>query len=62
VAERPIKATLKDGTVVDASDVPVAESIERWSEFKLEDGTVLRAGVFAGKAGMNLLGGQKEKR
>jgi hypothetical protein len=43
VAERPTKTTLPDGKVVDASEVPVTESIERWSEFKLEDGTTIRA-------------------
>lgn len=30
---------------VDGYDIPVAESIERWSEVKLEDGTTLRAKI-----------------
>jgi hypothetical protein len=45
MAERPTKATLPDGTVVDAVEVPVDESIERWSELKLEDGSVLRVKI-----------------
>jgi hypothetical protein len=31
------------GQTVDALDVPIEEANERWSEYKLEDGTVLRA-------------------
>lgn len=42
MAERKTKTTLPTGQVVDALEVPVEESIERWSEFKLEDGTVFR--------------------
>jgi hypothetical protein len=30
------------GKVVDGMEVPVEESIERWSELKLEDGTIIR--------------------
>lgn len=30
---------------VDGYDIPVAESIERWSEVKLEDGMTLRAKI-----------------
>jgi hypothetical protein len=43
VVERKTKATLPDGKVVDAFEVPLEESTERWSEFKLEDGTIFRA-------------------
>jgi hypothetical protein len=43
VAERKTKATLPTGQEVDAFEVPVEESTERWSEFKLEDGTIIRA-------------------
>ena len=31
-----------DGRLVDGLDVPVIESTERWTEIKLEDGSVLR--------------------
>jgi hypothetical protein len=46
VAERRTKVPLQ-GTdqIVEGFDVPVEESNERWSEFKLEDGTVLKAKV-----------------
>jgi hypothetical protein len=36
------KKVLVNGRPVDGADVPVVESIERWSEIKLEDGTILR--------------------
>jgi hypothetical protein len=42
MAERKIKAPLPTGQIVDASEVPVAESTERWSESTLEDGTVIK--------------------
>jgi hypothetical protein len=43
VAERKTKVQLQ-GTdqMVDGTEVPVEESTERWSEFKLEDGTIFR--------------------
>jgi hypothetical protein len=41
--ERKTKVTLPSGDEVDAFEVPVDESSERWSEFKLEDGTIFRA-------------------
>jgi len=31
-----------DGRMVDGFEVPVVESTERWTEIKLEDGSVLR--------------------
>jgi hypothetical protein len=31
-----------DGRMVDGFEVPVLESTERWTEIKLEDGSVLR--------------------
>ena len=42
--ERKIKTPwpLPAGPLVDAADVPVKESTERWSEITLEDGSVLR--------------------
>ena len=42
MAERKITAPLPDGKVVPATDVPVEQSTERWSEVTLEDGTVFR--------------------
>jgi hypothetical protein len=41
MVERPTKVMHND-KMVDATDVPVAESTEKWSEFTLEDGTVIR--------------------
>jgi len=32
-------------TMVDGYDVPVAESTERWSDIRLEDGTTFRAKI-----------------
>jgi hypothetical protein len=44
MAERKTKIPfpLPDSPPVDAVDVQVKESTERWSEVQLEDGTVLR--------------------
>lgn len=42
VAERKAKVKLPTGQEVDAFEVPVDELSERWSEFKLEDGTIFR--------------------
>jgi hypothetical protein len=42
MSERPTTATLPGGKVVDAVEVPIEESLERWSELKLEDGSTLR--------------------
>lgn len=39
--EIKIKTTI-NGETVDAADVPIAQSSEHWSEYKLEDGTTLR--------------------
>jgi hypothetical protein len=38
----PAKVRLPDGKMVDGVDVGVDESMERWSEIKLNDGTQLR--------------------
>ena len=40
--ERRVKFQLPDGKMADASEVPVVETVERWTEVKLEDGSVLR--------------------
>lgn len=42
MVERPTQVMHND-KMVDALDVPVSESLERWCEFTLEDGTVIRA-------------------
>jgi len=48
MAEKKVKVPFPDPTVaggirmIDGSDVPIAESTDRWSELKLEDGTVMR--------------------
>jgi hypothetical protein len=44
VAERKVQVrNPTTGQMTDGFDVPVEESNERWSEFKLEDGTLLKA-------------------
>ncbi len=47
MAERKTKLKLNDEEV-DAWDVPIAESTERWTELRLEDGAVLRIKVVVG--------------
>jgi len=43
VAERKTKILIQaTNQTVDGVEVPVEESTERWSEFKLEDGTTFR--------------------
>jgi hypothetical protein len=42
MSERPTTVALPGGKVVDAVEVPIEESHERWSELKLEDGAILR--------------------
>lgn len=42
MAEKKIKAEVPGIGLVDAFEVAVDESTERWSEVKLEDGSVLR--------------------
>jgi len=44
MAERKVKIQF-EGKSVDAWDVPIEESIERWTEIRLEDGAVLRVKV-----------------
>lgn len=41
--ERKVKVPMPpDGKMTDGFEVPVVESTERWTEIKLEDGSVLR--------------------
>jgi hypothetical protein len=43
MAERKTKVTLPpDNRTVEGFDVPVESSTERWTELKLEDGSILR--------------------
>lgn len=42
MVERPTKVMHND-KMVDAVDVPILDSSEKWCEFTLEDGTVVRA-------------------
>lgn len=44
MAEREVQVPLGD-RMVDGFDIPIEESAERWSEFTLEDGTIIRAKV-----------------
>jgi len=45
MVERKTKIKLPTGQVVDGFEVPVEESTERWSEYKLEDGSILRVKI-----------------
>ena len=41
--EKPVKVpTPPDGKLADGFDVPVSESTERWTDVRLEDGSLLR--------------------
>lgn len=42
MVERMTKVTLPTGQIADGVEVPIEESNERWSEIKLEDGTIIR--------------------
>ena len=42
MSERRISVTLPSGEKAEAVEVQVDESTERWSEFQLQDGTVIR--------------------
>jgi hypothetical protein len=42
MSERKITVSLPSGGNVEAVEVQVEESTERWSEFQLQDGTVIR--------------------
>lgn len=42
---RKVSITMPDGRVVQGTEVGVDTSNERWSEYKLEDGTVFRCKV-----------------
>jgi hypothetical protein len=43
MAERKIPVTLPSGEKTEGVEVQVEESNEKWSEFTLQDGTVIRA-------------------
>lgn len=43
MAETKVKVVTPDGRSVDGVEVPIRESSERWSEFVLEDGSVVRS-------------------
>jgi hypothetical protein len=42
MAERKVKVNLPGVGMVDGTPVQILESVDRWSEIKLEDGTTLR--------------------
>ena len=44
MAERKTKV-LWNGKMVDGMEVPIEESNEHWSEFKFEDGAIVRAKI-----------------
>lgn len=41
MADKPTRV-MHDGKMVDAIETPIKDSTEKWSEFVLDDGTVLR--------------------
>ncbi len=44
MTERKVKMPSPDGNgIIEGTEVQIAESVERWSEFTLEDGTIVRA-------------------
>jgi hypothetical protein len=45
MSERKVPVTLPTGARAEGVEVQVDESTERWSEFKLQDGTILRVTV-----------------
>jgi hypothetical protein len=47
VPETKVHITI-NGQPVDGSDVPITDSKEVWSEYKLEDGTMLRVKLAVG--------------
>jgi hypothetical protein len=47
VVERPVKVIDPSGKEVDAVDVPITDSTERWNDYTLEDGTVVRSKLVA---------------
>lgn len=40
--ERKVKVQGPDGEMLEGFDVPILESIERWTEVKLDDGSIIR--------------------
>jgi hypothetical protein len=42
MAGEKIKVTLPDGTTKEGVDIAIDESLERWGELKLKDGSTLR--------------------
>jgi hypothetical protein len=42
---RKILVTLPDGRQVTATEIPVEKSDERWSEYTLQDGTIIRGKI-----------------
>jgi hypothetical protein len=48
---RKITVTLPDGRKLEGAEVGVSESSEKWSEFKLDDGTTIRAKLVLISAG-----------
>lgn len=43
MADRKIKVPGPTGEIMEGIEIMVSESTERWSEFTLEDGTIVRA-------------------
>lgn len=42
VPEKKVKVPIPGKGMVEGTEVPLIESVERWTELKLEDGSVLR--------------------
>jgi hypothetical protein len=48
VTEYPKAKAILDGQLVDGVEVPIVEAKEQWSEFKLDDGSVIRVKLAVG--------------
>ena len=42
MSQQSVKVNLPGGKTAEGTSVPILESVERWSEIKLDDGSVLR--------------------
>ena len=40
--EKPVKVATPEGKMTDGFEVPISESTERWTDVRLEDGSLLR--------------------
>ena len=50
MAERKTEVQISSGEIVEGVDVPISESIERWSELTLDDGAIIRVKMTVAQA------------